>query len=301
MADQVDIVVVDDSELDRTVVQGLLESQPNYHVRLTASGKEAMLELQRQQPHVLLTDLYMPEMDGLTLVTEVREQFPNVPIILMTSRGSEDTAKQALRHGAANYVPKSMLATELLSTLRAVLSASSETTMLVKFMEECLLTCQYEFRLENDPTLIPALVRYLQQEAARLRLCDTHDRVRMGIALEEALVNALYHGNLGLSSELREDNRDHYYKLAETRRGQQPYAVRRIHVDARLNREEGIFVIRDEGEGFDPAGVADPREESLDKVSGRGLLLMRTFMDDVAYNDVGNQVTLTKRRKSTAA
>jgi anti-sigma regulatory factor (Ser/Thr protein kinase) len=59
---------------------------------------------------------------------------------------------------------------------------------------------------------------------------------------------------------------------------------------------EATFVIQDEGPGFDPASLPDPTDpENLDKVSGRGLLLMRTFMDEVSYNDRGNQVTMIKR------
>jgi anti-sigma regulatory factor (Ser/Thr protein kinase) len=58
----------------------------------------------------------------------------------------------------------------------------------------------------------------------------------------------------------------------------------------------GEFVIRDEGPGFDPASLPDPTDpENIEKACGRGLLLMRTFMDKVDYNRTGNQVTLTKR------
>jgi anti-sigma regulatory factor (Ser/Thr protein kinase) len=55
------------------------------------------------------------------------------------------------------------------------------------------------------------------------------------------------------------------------------------------------FVIRDEGPGFDPHKVPDPTDpENLERESGRGLLLMRSFMDSVAYNPTGNEVTLVK-------
>jgi anti-sigma regulatory factor (Ser/Thr protein kinase) len=58
----------------------------------------------------------------------------------------------------------------------------------------------------------------------------------------------------------------------------------------------GKFVIRDQGPGFDPAQLPDPTDpENLERVSGRGLLLMRTFMDEVTFNKSGNQVTMVKR------
>ncbi len=55
------------------------------------------------------------------------------------------------------------------------------------------------------------------------------------------------------------------------------------------------FVIRDEGPGFDHRKVSDPTQaENLDRVSGRGLLLIHSFMDEVSYNDRGNEITLVK-------
>jgi len=59
-------------------------------------------------------------------------------------------------------------------------------------------------------------------------------------------------------------------------------------------------VIADEGPGFDPKSLPDPRDsESLESVSGRGVMLMRLFMDEVTYNESGNSVTLVKRKQSS--
>ena len=70
-------------------------------------------------------------------------------------------------------------------------------------------------------------------------------------------------------------------------------------VQSRLDRDQAVFVIKDEGQGFDVGNLPDPTDEdNVGKVSGRGVLLMRTFMDEVQYNEVGNQVTLTKRRQT---
>ena len=80
------------------------------------------------------------------------------------------------------------------------------------------------------------------------------------------------------------------------RRDRAPYRDRRIHVRARLDPRQATFVIRDEGEGFDPSLIPDPTDpENLENVAGRGILLIRTFMDEVVYNKSGNEVTLVKR------
>jgi anti-sigma regulatory factor (Ser/Thr protein kinase) len=116
------------------------------------------------------------------------------------------------------------------------------------------------------------------------------------IALEEALRNALFHGNLEIRSEEREGDGDVYRTLIESRRGSDTYRQRHLYVRAKFSPGEATFTIQDDGPGFDPHSLPDPTDpENLDKVSGRGLLLMRTFMDSVSYNDRGNQVTMVKR------
>ena len=115
------------------------------------------------------------------------------------------------------------------------------------------------------------------------------------MALEEALVNAAEHGNLELDSALRSSDRKAYVDLANQRRGAEPYRDRRVYVEAHLSRQEARFIVRDEGAGFDPGTLPDPRDpENLLKVSGRGVLIMRTFMDHVSFNPTGNEVTLVK-------
>jgi anti-sigma regulatory factor (Ser/Thr protein kinase) len=76
-----------------------------------------------------------------------------------------------------------------------------------------------------------------------------------------------------------------------------PYCNRHIHVELTFSRPQARFTIRDEGPGFDPNSVPDPTDPAnLERECGRGLLLMRTFMDEVQFAPPGNQVTLIKRR-----
>ena len=130
-------------------------------------------------------------------------------------------------------------------------------------------------------------------------LCDATGATRAGIALEEALLNAVYHGNLGVSSDLKLSGDGSFERVAAARRLEVPYRDRRVHVTAELTPVEGSFVVADEGPGFDVSQLPDPTDPAnLEKPSGRGILFMRTFMDDVRYNPTGNCVTLVKRRES---
>jgi len=179
--------------------------------------------------------------------------------------------------------------------MEKVLSAAGRERGYSRLMG-CLARSHFSFVLANDCSLFRPLVAYVQETITHLGLGDAAERTRVGVALEEALTNALYHGNLQVASNLREEDEQAYYSLIEQRSQETPFRDRRIYVEATLSREDALFVVRDEGGGFDPASLPDPTEPSnLDKATGRGVLLMRTFMDEVQYNTQGNEVRLRKR------
>ncbi len=131
---------------------------------------------------------------------------------------------------------------------------------------------------------------------------DEVDCHRVATALDEALTNACYHGNLEVRSEVRAHDARAYRLMAKQRRAMTPYKDRRIYVSASLTSSEARFVIRDDGDGFEVDGVPDPTDPAnLENPSGRGVFLMRTFMDGVTYNEAGNEVTLLKRRATDHA
>jgi CheY-like chemotaxis protein len=289
------VLVVDDSAVDRLRTEKILAKDSALTVSSAANGKEALESLARGLPDIVLTDMQMPEMDGLQLVEEIRSRYPAVPVILMTAHGSEELAVQALQRGAASYVPKRNLANDLPNTIESVLGVAKANRSQLRLLE-CLIDTQSHFVLENDAALIPSLIGHLENNLTRMKLCDENGLIRVAVALREALINAIHHGNLEIDSSLREKDEKHYYTLVEERRQQEPYLDRRVHVYAKESHHEAYYVIRDEGPGFDPTSLPDPTDPSnLEKVSGRGLLLIRTFMDEVHHNKQGNEITMIKR------
>ncbi len=288
------ILVVDDWAVDRRLAGGLLEKDGQRKVIYASDGKEALQELELHLPDLVLTDLMMPNLNGLELVEAVKKEFPLIPVILMTAQGSEEIAVQALQRGAASYVPKRRLPQDLLRIVDHVLSAAQEDRFASRVMNR-MTRNEAEFVLENDPALVSSLARYLQQEIRGMRLIDDSDRLRVCLALEEALVNACFHGNLEVNSELKDADPDAFYRLAAQRAHESPWCDRRVYVTARCTRSAVAFTVRDDGPGFDISQVPDPTDPAnLDRPHGRGLLLMRTFMDEVRFNPAGNEVTLVK-------
>ncbi|QJX00033.1 response regulator [Frigoriglobus tundricola] len=290
------ILVVDDSAVDRTVVRRVLEKHGGWCVAQAAGGAEALAVIARAAPAAVVTDLQMPGLNGLALVEQVRERFPRVPVILMTRQGSEQIAVAALRAGAASYVPKPRIVTELVAVVEQVLSVSQAADRRARVLS-ALSERVSQYTLTNDPALVSALVHVLREELIAFELCDATGATRTGIALEEALLNAVYHGNLEVSSNLKLGDDGAFERAVAVRRGEAPYRDRRVSVTAELTPFEATFVIADEGRGFDVAGLPDPTAPSnLERPLGRGVVLMRAFMDEVRYNSTGNRVTLVKHR-----
>lgn len=297
--DEIRILVVDDNPVDRTLVAGLLarNNRGNLQVALVESGAAALERIAEFQPDVVLTDMQMPGMDGLELVERIRTRFPLIPAVLMTAFGSEELAIAALQRGAASYVPKRNLATSLLETLGKVLAAAHHNRQQAR-LGQCWSQTEFHFVLDNDVQLIGAVTAHVQHYLKQFRHLDDGELLRVGVALDEALRNAMHHGNLELSSALKEAGGDRYFEEAARRRTIPPYQSRRVYFTARELGDESHYIVRDEGPGFDVGRVHyDPEDvEQLTRPSGRGLFLIRTFMDEVRFNEHGNEITMVFRR-----
>jgi anti-sigma regulatory factor (Ser/Thr protein kinase) len=242
----------------------------------------------------------MPNLDGLQLVRAVRERCGSTPIVVMTSHGSEQLAADALAAGAASYIPKHEFLEELLDTVWHVLALSTRRQQTSSVISE-MTQGRSVYVIQNDSNLITSLVSHLQKDIRQMGICDESEQIRFGVALEEALVNAMIHGNLEVHSSVKEQSHADFEALVSERRNKSPYKDRKIEVEIELSPQEAVVTVGDQGPGFDPTTLPDPTDpENLEKISGRGLLLMRSFMDVVEFNAVGNQVKMTKRRKAPA-
>jgi len=290
------ITIVDDSLTQRIMIQSLLQGA-GYRVSTACDGSEALEAVRSDRPDLIVTDLEMPEMNGLELVRAVKVEFPDLPVVLVTAKGSETIAADALRAGAASYVPKSSL-TDLVPTIESILAVTGAELDNTRLLA-CKTYDEVRFELGHDTRLMAALIKQIQQILRQFQLCDSNTVMRVSMALEEALQNALIHGNLEVSSELREiDDGKQYLELATARRQIAPYRDRRVYVRVNATPERAEFEIRDEGPGFDVSKIPDPTSPlRLDKPCGRGLWLIHAFMDQVRHNDRGNEIIMTLKKR----
>lgn len=115
------VLAADDHPLIREGLEAVLSSQPDLQlVELVANGREALESYRRRQTDVVLMDLRMPVMDGVSAIRAIVAEFPSARIIALTTYDGDQDIYRALSAGARGYLVKDMLRTEVLRVIRAV-------------------------------------------------------------------------------------------------------------------------------------------------------------------------------------
>lgn len=121
------ILFVDDDPEMRELILEFFETE-GYSVTEAQNGKDALQQIGQSDFDVVITDLRMQEMDGLALLREIHTHYPSVPVILITAFGSIETAVEAIKEGATNFVPKPFK----MQTLRAIVDKAIEQKWMVE-------------------------------------------------------------------------------------------------------------------------------------------------------------------------
>jgi DNA-binding NarL/FixJ family response regulator len=117
----IDVLVVDDHSMMRAGLSGLIEGAGDMRVvGLAADGAEALDLVRTASPHVVLMDLSMPGMDGVTATREIGREFPDAAVLVLTSFSDRQRVTDALDAGAVGYVLKDSEPASLLEAIRAV-------------------------------------------------------------------------------------------------------------------------------------------------------------------------------------
>ena len=146
------ILIVDDKSSFRFLLEGYLR-EAGYATVCAAGGAEALETLERCAIDLILSDLVMPEMDGVTLLTEVHRRFPSLPFVVITAHGSVESAVAAIKQGADNYLLKPLHREELLLTI----SRSLEGARLRQRCDQMEGLLNERFSFENIKSVSPAM------------------------------------------------------------------------------------------------------------------------------------------------
>ncbi len=119
------VLVIDDEAIVRVSCQRVLEPA-GYEVVLTSRGDEAIELLEKERFDLVLTDLKMPDMDGLEVLKVIKERWPDIQVVIITGYGTISTAVQAIKKGAYEYIEKPFTPEDILDVVTKALSEAEE-------------------------------------------------------------------------------------------------------------------------------------------------------------------------------
>jgi two-component system, NtrC family, response regulator AtoC len=126
--EKISVLVLDDEKNIVTVLKAILEKR-DFAVDAFTDPREALDTLRRKKYDAAITDLYMPEIDGMAFLEEVKRLYPNLPVVMITAFGTVDSAVDAIKRGAFDYVTKPFEQSEIVS----VVQKAANTSRLKKF------------------------------------------------------------------------------------------------------------------------------------------------------------------------
>ncbi len=245
------------------------------------------------QPDIVMTELFLPEAEGITLVKQICERRPTCPVVLLTDASHGESTMEGLRAGALDYVQQPIHEDAFEQVLqRAIhrLPVSVDDAPGVERMEYVLV-------MGSDPSYVESTVTWLIQGTA-MGLMEAR-QLHLRAALQELVMNAVEHGCLELRyhDKIEAMAKDQYDELIVQRRQDARFRKRRVTIHAIYDKRQQIITYRiaDDGKGFNwksrmksDCDVCHPGD-----ASGRGIFLAHSFFPDITYNDRGNEVMFT--------
>ncbi|MCF8031680.1 MAG: response regulator [Desulfarculaceae bacterium] len=260
--------MADDEKLITNLLKRCLEDY-GYSVGTAADGKEALDLLRSQEFELLITDVRMPRLDGMQLLKAAKDLYPRLPVIMISGYGEAEIVVEALKSGAENFLAKPLDLDSLEHVVKRTLAMAS-----IQPRRCALPTVWQRTRLETPsrPECVHDVVYQLALSAVAVGFASPDLDNDIKLALVEAVTNAMEHGNQWDESKL-------------------------VQVEAEMTSGEIKVTVKDLGAGFDHRRQLNPTAaERLLSERGRGVFLMQSIMDEVVYNQAGNQVTLIKRK-----
>ena len=292
------ILVVDDDRTIRTLVAGKIEDL-GYEVEEEVNGVKT-LEFLRDTENtvdVIFLDREMPEMNGLEVVKQMKEdkRLRKIPVIMVTGSGKPEQIREGLDAGVFYYLTKpfekEVLASVLQSALREVAQQKTLSAELQKHKTgfNLIKTCTFCFQSLAEAEHLAAFLAHCFPDP---------ERVLSGLA--ELLINAVEHGNLAITYDEKTEliDKGTWREEIDRRATLSEYKGRVVLADFKRAEEETSIRITDEGAGFewqryleiDPARAMDNH--------GRGIAqALAVSFDDIAFNEAGNEVTAIFRNE----
>jgi serine/threonine-protein kinase RsbW len=258
------ILIIDDHDDLATSLEEVFAAS-GHDVKIVGNRTEALEMVEDLESFdVVITDL---DVDSSRPAPSVNGSVP--ACLPNCGTASEEEFVKAFKLCAANFRRDEFDEEQLKEIVATVLDFKIRYVDSPDFVQE--LQEYIEFELPSAISLMHIVLDYLMKRVEKLGVINP-EQSNLFVALDEAFVNAVKHGNKYDSQKL-------------------------VRINASVSKKEAQFTIEDEGEGFDVNAIPDPLDPmNLFKTSGRGVLFIYNIMDEVKYNDRGNRLTMVKRK-----
>ncbi|WP_347989832.1 response regulator [Methylomonas sp. AM2-LC] len=288
------VLLVEDQEIIATVIADLLSLQ-GFQVSVYADGLLAWEHLQNTAINydLILLDINIPSLDGMQLLVRIKNdsRLANIPVIFETGIEDKESIREGLQKGAYYFLTKPIQPDLLLAVVNAAIQQKIEFSAMVakvKRAERPLALLQngiFHFRELDEARL---LANYLAIACP--------DAERSVIGLQELLINAVEHGNLGITyqekSRLLLSNR--WQQEVAGRLNMPQYSQRFVEVQFERQAQAIRFMITDQGQGFNWHEYLDFSTERAFDLHGRGIAMAKLMsFDQLQYQGNGNTVIAT--------
>ncbi|MBP7202500.1 MAG: response regulator [Propionivibrio sp.] len=112
------IIIVDDNDLIRTLLRGILRAEDWDIIGEARNGTAALELIEKSKPDIVLLDVLMPEMDGLETLQNIKQQYPEIIVVMITGSPSKDNVKESIEGGASGFIVKPFNSAKVLETLK---------------------------------------------------------------------------------------------------------------------------------------------------------------------------------------
>ena len=293
------LLIADDSPEFMESLKDFLENL-GHKVFCASDGEQALEIFGNQEIDGVFCALTLPKLGGLELLKEVKSVNSTRPFVMLCPQNDSEGAINALQLGACDYLIKSIHTADLQRTVDRVVSLHDGFNFSSSEMGHSVQETR-TLEINSDFESVNGIVAFMTQDLPTYGILEQDQLFYMNMLLKEALENAIFHGNLELKSETRLENPKLFYETAGKKRELEPYKNRKVMVHYEINRNSAKYVVRDEGKGFTHSNLFDSEDpENLPRIKGRGLVMIMNFMDEVFWNDKGNEITMVRYRKRKA-
>jgi len=279
----------------RALLRRLAEER-GFGVVEATDGEEAVRDSRGCMPDLIFLDLELARLNGLAALSRIRDHDASVPVVMVTSDPTAEVTERALTLGAVNLIGKPFDEREVQFVLEQIyktIGVQADIHDVLGMLDRRVTKLSFV----GATGVLSKVVAYLGRELEVGYPGYEIPITEIKLALYEALANAYEHGNLEIGFSEKStalQSAGGIGALVAQRRRDARLAARRIQLEVDYERHRAIYRIRDEGRGFDHLAQVSRPIAAATALHGRGITLIRHYMDEMSWNESGNELRLVK-------